>query len=60
MYCQQIYIRFKAAMLRSHSCNYSNIYFIVKGRINAKGTKDKNNKNENLSFKNNVTFRSCI
>ena len=55
-----MYIRFKAAMLRSHFCNYSNIYFIVKGRISAKETKDKNSKNKNLTFKNNVTFRSFI
>ena len=55
-----MYIRFKAAMLRSHFCNYSNIYFIVKGRISAKDTKDKNSKNKKLTFKNNVTFRSFI
>ena len=60
MYFQQIHIRFKAAMLRSHSCNYSNVYFVVKGRISAKATKDKNSKNKNLTFKSNVTFRSFI
>ena len=60
IFCQQIYIRFKASILRSHCCNYSNICDVVKERRSAKGTKDKNRKNEKLTLKNNAAFRSWI
>ena len=47
-------------MLRSNLCDYSNVYIVVKGRINARGTNDANKRNKKLTCKNNVPFRSCI
>ena len=47
-------------MLRSHLCNYSDVYIIVKERISVRGTNDANRINKKLTFKNNSPFRSCI
>ena len=53
-------IRFKTSMLKSDLCNYSDAYIVVKGRISVEGTNDANKRNKILTFKNNVSFRSCI
>ena len=47
-------------MLRSSLCDYSDAYIIVKEPITVHGTNANNQKNKELTFKNNVTFRSCI
>ena len=36
------------------------IYFVVKGRISARGSKDAIKRNKTLTFKNNAPFRSSI
>ena len=60
-------IRFKTPMLRSHLCNYSNAYILVKGTIkvtapgvnnNANNIRDKINRP--VILKNNAPFVSCI
>ena len=57
-------IRFKASMLRSDLCDYSDAYILVKGKIIV--TKCFNNDANNnaydkkLSLKNNAPFISCI
>ena len=60
-------IRFKAPMLRSTLCDYSDAYILVKGTITvtapgvsngANNIRDK--KNERLILKNNAPFVSCI
>ena len=53
-------IRFKTPMLRSDLCDYSDAYIAVKGRISVTGTNNANRRNKTLTFKNNVSFRSCI
>ena len=53
-------IRFKTAMLRSDSCDYSDTYIGVKGRITVAGTNANNRTNEELTLKNNSPFRLCI
>ena len=47
-------------MLRSDLCDYSDAHIVVKGRISVRGTNDANKINKKLTFKNNVSFRSCI
>ena len=47
-------------MLRSASCDYSNMYIVVRGRISVTGTDNANRRDKNLTFKNNAPFRSCI
>ena len=47
-----------SAMLRSGLCDYSDVYIDVKGAITVEGTDDANEKNKNLTFKNNASFRS--
>ena len=47
-------------MLRSNSCDYSNAYILVKGRISVRSTNDANKRNKKSNFKNNASFRSCI
>ena len=47
-------------MLRSNLCDYSDIYIFVKGRTLVDGTDEPNEKNENLTFRINAAFRSCI
>ena len=57
-------IRFKAPMLRSDLCDYSDAYILVKGKVTV--TKGRNNDDNNnaynkkLVFKNNAPFISCI
>ena len=60
-------IRFKTPMLRSHLCDYSDAYILVKGtitvtapgaNINANSIRDK--RNRPLILKNNAPFVSCI
>ena len=60
-------IRFKAPMLRSNLCDYSDAYILVKGTITvtapganngANNIKDK--RNRPLILKNNAPFVSCI
>ena len=56
-------VRFKTSMLRSVLCDYSDVYFVVKGDITL--TEDRNGnfvdvRNRFLAFKNNATFTNCI
>ena len=56
-------IRCKTSMLRSHLCNFSDTYILVKGTItltkaNGKGIIDI--RNGFLAFKNNTPFTNCI
>ena len=53
-------IRFKTPMLRSGSCDYSEAYIVVKGRINITGTTAANRRKKKLTFKNNAPIRSGI
>ena len=57
-------IRFKAAMLRSSLCDYSDAYILVKGYITVNNTADAgaaaNNTNEKVIFKNCASFTNCI
>ena len=52
--------RFKAPMLRSDLCDYSDVYIFVKGRITLRGNNIYNRANKNLFFNNNTQFRSYI
>ena len=47
-------------MLRSGSCDYSEAYIVVKGRINITGTTAANRRKKKLTFKNNAPIRSGI
>ena len=56
-------IKFKASMLRSDLCHYSDAYIVVKGDItlaiiNGRGIIDI--RNRFLTFKNNSPFTNCI
>ena len=53
-------IRFKTSMLRSDSCDYSDAYIVVKGKISVTDTDNANRRNEKLVSKNNVPVRSSI
>ena len=56
-------IRFKTSMLRSHLCDFSDAYIVVKGTITVtktNGRKIINIRNRFLAFKNNVRFTNCI
>ena len=53
-------IRFKTPMLRSDSCDYSDAYVVVKGRISVTATNAANRRNKKVTLKNNVPLRSCI
>ena len=52
--------RFKTPMLRLDLSDYSDLYNVIKGRINFTGTGAANRGNKKLVFKNNAVFRSCI
>ena len=56
--------KFKASMLRSSLCDYSDAYILVKGNITvnntASATAAANNTNKKLIFKNFPPFTSCI
>ena len=47
-------------MLRSDFCDYSDAYIVVKGRISVTGMSNANKRDKKLTFKSNVSFRSCI
>ena len=57
-------IRFKAAMLRSSLCDYSNAYILVKGNITVNNTAADgaaaNNTDKKVTFKNCAPFTNCI
>ena len=47
-------------MLRSDSCNFSDVYIAVKGIISVRGNNATKRRNKKPTFKNNAPFRSCI
>ena len=56
-------IRFKASMLRSYLCGFSDAYIVVKGDIAVTETADRNFtdvRNRFLAFKNNAPFTNSI
>ena len=56
-------IRFKASMLRSYLCDYSDAYIVVKGDIIVRKATARNlidTRNRFLAFKNNAPFTNCI
>ena len=53
-------IRFKASVLRSDVCDFSDAYIVVKGTITVTGTNNRSRKNTPLSFKSNAPFISYI
>ena len=55
-----IQIRVKTSMLRSDSCEYSDAFIGLKGKISDTGTNADNILNKKLSFQNNYPFRSCM
>ena len=57
-------IKFKAAMLRSSSCDYSDAYVLVKGNITVNNTAAEvaaaTNTNKKVIFKNRAPFTNCV
>ena len=53
-------IRFKAPMLRSNLCDYSDAYILVKGTITVTGNHPRDRQNRPFILKNNAPFISCI
>ena len=53
-------IRFKAAMLMSSLCDYSDAYILVKANISVNNTAAANNTNKKVIFKNCASFTNCI
>ena len=53
-------IRIKTSMLRSDLCDFNDAYIIVKGNITLEGDNDANERNKDLTFKNNAPFIKCI
>ena len=53
-------IRFKTPVLRSHLCDYSDEYIVLKWKITVEGANASNKTDKMLDFKNNALFRSCI
>ena len=56
-------IRFKASMLRSDLCDFSDAYIVVKGTITLTKTNRRDFidiRNRFLTFKNNAPFTKCI
>ena len=57
-------IKFKTAMLKSSSCDYSDACILVKGTITVNNTAaagaDANNTNKKVIFKNCALFTNCI
>ena len=47
-------------MLRSDSCDFSDAYIVVKGKITVAGGSNSVRKNKPLVFKNNAPFIGCI
>ena len=56
--------KFKALMLRSSLCDYSDAHILVKGNITVNNTAaagaDANNTNKKVIFKNYAPFTNCI
>ena len=52
--------RFKISVLRSDLCDYSDVYIVVKGGINAERDDKAKTRNKKLIFNNNAPFRSWI
>ena len=52
-------IRFKTSMLRSDLCDFSDVYFVVKGTITVTDP-DDDAYDKKIAFKNNAPFISCI
>ena len=53
-------IRFKAPILASDMCDYSDVYIVVNGTITADGTVIANERNKKLTFRNNALFTLYI
>ena len=53
-------IKFKASMLRSDLCDYSDAYIDVKGTITLDGAANANKRNKGTAFKNNASFISLF
>ena len=59
-------IKFKTTMLKSSLCDYSDAYFLVKGRITIAGAGDDaaarqaDERDKGVAFKNCVQFTNCI
>ena len=53
-------IRFKAPILRSDLCDYSDAYIVFEGDITVEGANDRDKHNRNLVLKNNASFTSYI
>ena len=53
-------IRFKAPILASDMCDYSDVYIAVNGTITADGTVIANKRNKKLTFRNNALFTLYI
>ena len=47
-------------MLGSDLCDSSDMYFVVKGRINVRATSNTDIEQKDFWLKNNAPFRSCI
>ena len=56
-------MRFKASMIKSNLCDYSDVYIFVKGIITASNKAASgtaiNNTNEKVMFKNCAPFTDC-
>ena len=58
-------IRFKTTMLKSSSCDYSDVYILVKGKIKITGAGDDeaarqaDERDKSIAFKNCAPFTSC-
>ena len=53
-------IRFKAPVLRSDLCDYSDAYILIKGTITVAGNHPRDRQNRPVILKNNAPFISCI
>ena len=64
LYSPNKQIRFKALILRSSLCDYSDAYILVKGNITVNNTAADsaaaNNTNKKVIFKNCAPFTNCI
>ena len=47
-------------MLRSNLYDYSDVYIVVKRKVNVKAIPNTDVDRKNVAFKNNAPFRSCI
>ena len=58
------HLKFKASMLKSSLCGYSDAYILVKGNVTVNNTAaagaDANNTNKKVIFKNYGPFTNCI